>query len=191
MRAILNRLIYDLMYRLGKPVWDSGLTPPEVIEAIEREDTSGRALDLGCGTGTHSIYLAQQGWNVLGVDFSPKAIAIAREKANHVGVNLDFWVADASRLDGLVGPFDFVLDVGCFHGLDAAGQARYVAQLTRLMHSGGKFMLWAFDRPAPFEDYGILPEIVEQLFGPSFVMSNSEHGTHGRRSTTWYWFTRR
>ena len=76
MRAILNRLIYDLMYRLGKPVWDSGLTPPEVVKAIEREPTPGRALDLGCGTGTQSIHLAQHGWKVVGVDFSPKAIAL-------------------------------------------------------------------------------------------------------------------
>ena len=124
MRAILNRLIYDLMYRLGKPVWDSGLTPPEVVKAIEREPTPGRALDLGCGTGTQSIHLAQHGWKVVGVDFSPKAIALAREKANRIGVNIDFRVADVSRLDGLIGPFDFALDVGCFHGLDAAGQAR-------------------------------------------------------------------
>ena len=190
MNARLNRLIYDLMYRLGKPVWDTGSTPPEVVEAIEQASVPGRALDLGCGTGTHAIYLAQRGWTVLGVDFSPKAIAIAREKANRVGVNIDFQVADVSRLDVLSGPFDFALDVGCFHGLDAAGQARYATQLMRLMRPGGKFMLWAFDRPAPFEDYGILPEAVEQLFTPQFVLSNSEHGLHNRRATTWYWFVR-
>jgi SAM-dependent methyltransferase len=191
MKAIVNRLIYDLMYRLARPVWDTGRTPPEVVEAIEQGRTSGRALDLGCGTGTQSIYVAQHGWQVVGVDFSPKAIALAREKANHVGVNVDFRIGDVSRLDDLVGPFDFALDVGCFHGLDAAAQARYVAQLTRLMRSGGRFMLWAFDRPAPFEDYGILPEVVARLFAPQFVLSNSEHGLRNRRSTTWYWFTRR
>jgi SAM-dependent methyltransferase len=191
MKAILNRLIYDLMYRLGKPTWDTGQTPPEVVEAIKKESISGRALDLGCGTGTHAIYLAQHGWAVLGVDFSPRAIVIAREKANHAGVSIDFRIADVSRLDDLAGPFDFALDVGCFHGLDTAGRARYAAQLTRLIRPGGKFMLWAFDRPALFEDYGILPEVVEQLFTPHFVLSNSEHGTHNRRSTTWYWFIRR
>jgi SAM-dependent methyltransferase len=191
MNAILNKLIYDLMYRFGKPVWDTGQTPPEVVEAINQEPVPGRALDLGCGTGTHTLYLSQHGWTVVGVDFSPKAIAIAREKANRVGVNIDFRTADVSRLDDLSGPFDFALDVGCFHGLDAAGQARYAAHLARLMRPGGKFMLWAFDRPAPFEDYGILPEVVEQLFTPQFMLSNSEHGTHNQRSTTWYWFVRR
>jgi SAM-dependent methyltransferase len=191
MRTIVNRVIYDLMYRLGKPVWDTGRTPPEVVEAINNETTAGRALDLGCGTGTHAIYLAQQGWSVVGVDFSQKAIALARSKAEHAGVKIDFRLGDVSRLEDLSGPFDFALDVGCFHGLDAASQTRYVAQLAQLLQPGGQFMLWAFDRPAPLEDYGVLPEVVEQLFMPSFALTRSEPGTHNRRSTTWYWFTRR
>lgn len=191
MKAMLNRLIYDLMYRIGKPVWDTGTTPPEIVEAIEKERTPGRALDLGCGTGTLAIYLAQRAWNVVGIDFSPKAIALAREKAKRVGVKIDFRVADVSRLDNLSGQFDFALDVGCLHGLDAAGRARYIEQLTRLMRPGGEFMLWALDRPALFEDYGIAPQVVEQLFSPQFVLSRSEHGEHRGRPTTWYWFIRK
>jgi SAM-dependent methyltransferase len=191
MRGTFDRVVYDLMYRLGKPVWDTGSTPPEVVESIAKQPAGGRALDLGCGTGTHSIYLAQHGWGVVGVDFSAKAIAEAREKAKHVGVNADFRIGDVTRLDPLSGPFDFALDVGCFHGLHAAGRARYVEQLTRLVRSGGKYTLWAFDRRALFEDYGISPHAVEQLFSPQFEMSRSEQGTHRGRPTTWYWFTRR
>ena len=191
MNATVNRLIYDLMYLLGKPAWDTGRTPPEVVEAIRQTPAPGRALDLGCGTGTHSIYLAQQGWEVVGVDFSPKAIALAREKANRARLAIDFRTGDVSRLEGLVEPFDFALDVGCFHGLDSAGRIRYVTHLARLTPSGGKFMLWAFDRPTPFEDYGVLPEVAQQLFAPHFVLSNAQHGTHRQRPTTWYWFTRR
>lgn len=191
MRGIRDQLIYELMYRFVKPVWDTGMTPPEVVRSIENERTPGRALDLGCGTGTHSTYLAQHGWSVVGVDFSPKAIATAREKAKHAGVNIDFRIADVTRLDALSGPFEFALDVGCFHGLEAAGRKRYVEQLSRLVRPGSIFLLWAFDRPAMFEDYGISPQVVEQLFLPHFVMSRSEHGTHRGRPTTWYWFTRR
>ncbi len=191
MKGILDRPIYDLMYRLGKPVWDTGTTPSEVVEAIEREPTPGRALDLGCGTGTHSIYLAQHGWSVVGIDFSPKAIASASEKAKQAGVHIEFRVADVTRLEHLSGEFDFALDVGCFHGLDIARRARYVEQLSRLMRPRGKFMLWALDRPALFEDYGILPEAVQRLLVSHFLMSHSEHGEHRGRPTTWYWFTRR
>ncbi len=190
MKATMDRLIYEVMYRMGKPVWDTGTTPPEIIAAIAQERTSGRALDLGCGTGTHAIYLAQHGWDVIGIDFSPKAISAAREKARQASVKVDFQVADVSRLN-LVGKFDLALDVGCFHGLDAGERKRYIEQLARLVRPGGKFMLWALDRPAPFENYGIAPQVVEQLFAPQFRLTHSEQGDHRGRPTTWYWFTRR
>ncbi|HET7089774.1 MAG TPA: methyltransferase domain-containing protein [Anaerolineae bacterium] len=65
-----SRWFYDLSYRFSKPDWDTGLTPPEVIAEVENGRSPGRALDLGCGTGTHTIYLAQHGFSVVGVDFS-------------------------------------------------------------------------------------------------------------------------
>lgn len=191
MKATMDRLIYEVMYRTGKPVWDTGSVPPEVVGAIEKEPTPGRALDLGCGTGTHSIYLAQRGWDVVGIDFSPKAISAACAKASQANVKVDFQVANVSRLSFLGGQFDFALDVGCFHGLDADGRNRYVEQLARLVLPRGKFMLWALDRPARFENYGIAPQVVEQLFSPQFTLSRSEHGDHRGRPTTWYWLARR
>jgi SAM-dependent methyltransferase len=191
MRGMWNRLIYDVMYRFVKPVWDTGTTPPELIEWVKSQPAPGSALDLGCGTGTHAIYLAQQGWQVIGVDFVPKAIATACEKAKQAHVQIDFRVGDVTRLDDLAGSFDLVLDVGCFHGLDASERMRYAEQLARLAKPGGTFLLWALDRPAPFEDYGVSPEVVEQLLQPHFVKIRSEAGSHNGRPTTWYWFTRR
>lgn len=190
LKSTVDRLIYDLMYRMGKPVWDTGTVPPEVVEAVAKERTPGRALDLGCGTGTHSIYLAQHGWDVIGIDFSTRAIASAGEQARQANVKVDFRIADVSRLE-LSGKSDFALDVGCFHGLDDAERERYVEQLARLMHSGGRFMLWALDRPARFENYSVAPQVVEKLFAPQFALSRSEHGDHRGRPTTWYWFTRK
>ena len=192
MKAMMDRLIYEAMYRMGKPVWDTGSVPPEVVEAIEKERTPGRALDLGCGTGTHSIYLAQRGWQVVGIDFSTKAIAVAHAKAKRAGTPIDFRIADVTRLSFLAGQFEFALDVGCFHGLDAKGRTRYVEQLACLLRPGGKFMLWALDRVALFENYGIAPQIVEQLYAPQFTLTRSEQAHHrSGRTATWYWFTRR
>ena len=68
---------FDLQYLLGRAPWDTQVTPPEVVALIEGEGClAGRALDLGCGTGTNCIYLAHRGWQVVGVDFS--AVAIRR-----------------------------------------------------------------------------------------------------------------
>jgi cyclopropane fatty-acyl-phospholipid synthase-like methyltransferase len=175
MTASLNQVVYELMYRLGKPVWGTGGTPPEVVTAIGSGRNPGRALDLGCGTGTHSIYLSQHGWDVVGVDFSRTAIAGARDKARQAGVQIDWRVADVTRLESLTGPFDFALDVGCFHGLKGAGRASYVEQLSQLVRPGGLFMLWAFDRPAFLEDYGVEPQAVEQLLTPHFALDGARY----------------
>ena len=79
--SFLNRLMYTLMY-FRRPPWDSGQTPPELLEYLKTR-TPGRAIDLGCGTGTNIITLASLGWNVTGVDFVPAAVEQARRKAKN------------------------------------------------------------------------------------------------------------
>src|SRR6266480_276486 len=80
------------MYRLGFTPWDSGIPPPELIAVIEgaRRLPPGRALDLGCGTGTTAVYMASHGWQMTGVDFVPKAIRVARAKASVAGLPVVF-----------------------------------------------------------------------------------------------------
>ncbi len=69
---------YRLLYLLGFTPWDQGVIRPELIEVVDGPDALpvGRALDIGCGTGTQSIYLAQHGWQVTGVDFVRKALQV-------------------------------------------------------------------------------------------------------------------
>ena len=69
-------MTFDLWY-LRRPPWDSGIVPPEVEDFI-RDNAPGHALDLGCGTGTSSLGLAQAGWTVTGVDFARRAISTAK-----------------------------------------------------------------------------------------------------------------
>jgi SAM-dependent methyltransferase len=197
----LRQLFFDLQYRLSKPRWDSGVTPPEVVALIEGGSIQGRALDLGCGTGTNTIYLAQHGLSVVGIDFSPKAIATARDKARRAGITVDLHVADVTRLDslGVREPFDFVLDLGCFHAVDAEGRARYAQHLARLTRPGSVFMLYAFsprppDQSGPLiqiRNVGATPEQVQQTFAPHFALTRIERGAdRGDRASAWYWFKR-
>ncbi len=75
-------LWWDLVYWLKKTPWDTGITPPEIVAMIDSGKVSiGRALDLGCGTGTNAIYLAQKGFAVTGIDISRRAISLAKRKA--------------------------------------------------------------------------------------------------------------
>jgi len=181
--------MYDLTYRISKPRWDSDVVPPEVTSLAEHNGERRRALDLGCGTGAHSIYLAQHGFTVVGVDFSSKAIEMARDKARRTGTAIDFRIGDVTRLEFLREPFDVVLDIGCFHGLDAAGRARYAGHLARLTRPGSAFLLWAFDRPSPF-GVAVTQETAQQYFAPHFAVRRIEPSFLHQRASTWYWLSR-
>jgi len=187
-----SKLFFDSMYRFFKPDWDKGSAPIELVAFVKQLQLAGQALDLGCGTGTSSIFLAQQGFKVVGVDFSPKAIELARRKAQRATTSVDFRIGDVARLDFLQEPFDFVLDVSCFQALSEAERSGYVEHVARLTHTGSTYLLQAFDRPAFGGSIGLAPQAVEQAFAPHFTLRHVEHITHGgRRPSSWYQFSRR
>ena len=190
---VLQRLYYNLWYYFHPP-WDTGITPPEVVAAIEGPEAlvPGRALDLGCGTGTNSLYLARHGWQVVGVDLAAKAVRQAQRKAEEAGLSLEFYTADVTRLDFLQPPFDLALDIGCFHALDDQGWVRYRDQLRRLLSTGACFMLYAFGpRQGRFMQMGITQDQVRQLFQPDFHLLRVEGGADPTGpSAAWYWLER-
>lgn len=136
---------FDLMY-IGTPPWDSGVTPPELFEFVKKHPP-GRAIDLGCGTGTNVITLAQHGWDVIGVDFSRLAIQKARRKAEATKVKAQFKKGDVSKLQDIKGPFDLALDMGCFHNINEK-QPDYLARLDELLAPNGYWLLYAHLNPA-------------------------------------------
>jgi SAM-dependent methyltransferase len=137
----MNRLLFNLWY-LTKPPWDTGITPPELVAFIERHP-AGRALDLGCGTGTNVIALARHGWQAVGIDFAWPAIRAARIKARRAGVKVNFLVGDVARPPA-GNHFDLVLDIGCYHSLPQERRRIYVKNLEGLLSPGGTWLLYSF-----------------------------------------------
>lgn len=60
--------------------WETSSPQPTLVELEDFGDIAGRVLDVGCGVGTHALYLAKQGHSVFGVDFAPAAIERARKR---------------------------------------------------------------------------------------------------------------
>ncbi len=141
----MNRFISNLIY-LSRPPWDSGISPPELLEFIKEKPT-GRAIDLGCGTGTNLITLAHHGWDVTGVDVAILALHKARRKAKAANAQVNLKLRDVSKLRGIHGPFDLALDMGCFHNLSER-QRDYLDRLDEILTPSGYWLLYAHLRPA-------------------------------------------
>jgi SAM-dependent methyltransferase len=127
-------------YVQGFLPWDTSEPDPVLVEYVESHGVApGRALDIGCGTGTNARWLASRGFDVLGVDVAPRAIEMAIEKlaAESLAGRVRFAVGDflATLPDG--GPFDFVFDRGCFHVFEPDDRARFAAQVARVLAPGG------------------------------------------------------
>jgi SAM-dependent methyltransferase len=138
--SLPSRLRFDLLY-LGSPPWDTGVTPPELAAFIQQHP-AGRAIDLGCGTGTNLIALGRAGWQVTGVDFSARAVRQARQKLARAGLAGEVRAGDVARLDVVAGKYDLALDIGCYHGLPPPGREAYRRKLPEILAPGGHFLIY-------------------------------------------------
>lgn len=186
-RRISNKFFFRLRY-LTNPPWDSGISPPELMEFIENH-APGRALDLGCGTATNVITLAQHGWEVTGIDFVPRAIRQGRRKARQAGVQVKLILGDVSDRNNLNGPYDLVLDMGCYHTLTTEQRSRYRHNLEEVMAPGSTFMLYAFTRREGDPEGSQISEKEVQHFSEFLRLERREDGTdRGDVTSSWFWF---
>ncbi len=183
---MLRRFFYILSY-LRHPPWDTGISPPELMAFIH-EHPPGRALDFGCGTGTNAITLAEHGWDVTGIDFVSSAIRLAKAKARRAGVEIEFQVRDVTRLDGVTGPFNLVLDIGCFHSLTAPGKRAYASNLVSLLADDGTFLIYGFLTQEDQTGTGIRKTDMAE-FEQNLTLISRKEGTDRRdRSSVWMLF---
>ncbi|ORA56077.1 class I SAM-dependent methyltransferase [Mycobacteroides franklinii] len=165
---IFEDLYRESLHEGGPTVpWDSKDAKPRIKELALLGAVRGDVLDIGCGLGDNAIYLAQQGFNVTGLDFAPSAIEQAKGRAAAAGVAVDFHVADATKLDGWEGKFDTVIDSGVYHCFDDEGHVKYASALHRATRSGARWYIWCFAQggvhgvPTPFQN-GMRAEEIEQ-----------------------------
>lgn len=166
---------YRALYRVGFTPWDQEHIPAELSALIEGPSslTPGRALDVGCGTGTQAVYLAERGWQVTGLDAVEQALAQSRQRAEEKAVDVRWVRGDVANLSAsdLGGGFDLIFDRGCFHDLSRAARDGYVRGVSELAAPEATLLIMAF---APRE-HGIGPsgaseEEIERRFGEEWEL---------------------
>jgi SAM-dependent methyltransferase len=167
---------FDRLYR-GEPSFEGGPKPagipwdvhqaqPRLMELAALGGIAGEVLDIGCGLGDNSIFLASRGYSVTGLDGSPAAIEQARSRAAEAHVTVNFAVADATNLTGYDDQFDTVIDSALYHCLDIPGRHAYAAGLHRATRPGARWHLYCFSDGnvnGMIAPMGAAPEVVDAL----------------------------
>lgn len=181
-------LFFNLVYFFGHPRWDTGISPPELMQFIASHPP-GRALDLGCGTGLNVLTLAKAGWQVLGVDYAWRAIALAKRRLKQAGAqNAEVRIGDVTALSGIAVPYDLVLDIGCSHAITPEGRDILRRNLPGWLKPGGTYLLYA--HLVKQAGIGITEQEIETLSAVLRLVQRRDGSEDDGRASVWLWFER-
>ncbi len=133
----------------GTPPWDIGRPQQEIVHLEESGQIAGDVLDVGCGTGENSLFLANRGHVVVGVDSVKRAIEAARKKAEERGLAATFIIGDTLHLHELRRTFDTIIDSGLFHTLSDPERPIFIQNLHEVLRSGGTYFMLSFSDLEP------------------------------------------
>lgn len=184
---------WDVRYLGGDTPWDTGIVPPEVMALVNSSRVPGGwALDLGCGSGVTSCFLAAQGFRVVGIDLSQVALRRASARSRASGLPCAFVRASADCLGLARMQATLAIDIGCFHNLTLSGRASYVRSLAELLRPGAHYLLYTFfSREAaispsdPSTAYVVGPADMA-TFAPHFTLLSAVHGQDRERPSAWF-----
>jgi SAM-dependent methyltransferase len=126
--------------------------PPDVLVNLVKSGTVRpcKTVDLGCGTGNYAMYLADQGFDVTGIDNSPTAIAIAMKTAKKRGIPCRFITGDLlGDLSWMQETFRFGLDWKLLHTIYPEDRPLYLKNLCRLLEPGALYLSVSFSDTDP------------------------------------------
>ena len=146
-----NYFMHEKQYRKRKENKAFGWADEELyavgIAHLKRELPpllkEAKILEIGCGNGVYSLWLAQQGYEVFGMDIAPTAIEWAKQMAEKQGVNAHFTVGNVLELDAVYpkDSFDFVLDGYCLHCIIGDDRQKLLHSVKKVLRPGGYFLL--------------------------------------------------
>ena len=188
---MIGKFFFILTYWFGIPPWDTGVTPPEVYKFLE-DKSPGKALDLGCGTGTNVITIAEHGWLAEGVDYVPRAVRTAKRKARKSSLSdsVKFRVGDVLSPAAFKGEYDLILDIGCFHSFSGENVNRYIENISSRLISGGSFLLYVHLDESSGTGHGATEASLKKL-GEKLKLIKRIDGEESSRPSAWLEFKKR
>jgi len=183
-----GKLIFLFSYLSGNSPWDTGITPPEVIDFL-KEKPPGRALDLGCGTGTNVITLAEHGWNAEGIDYVARAVRAAKRKAHKSSLDdrVEFQVGDVLSPEFYQGEYNLILDIGCFHNISSDKIDQYLVNVHSHLAVGGSLLIYAHLNESPESGHGA-SEVSLTKLGEKLQLIKRVDGKESARPSAWLEF---
>ncbi len=135
---------WDNSYKTGDTPWDTGRPSRELVAVVDGGIVQPcRAIELGCGTGTNAVYLAERGFSVTALDVSTVAIERARQRHRESNVEVEFLMDDVCNLQSPLDPFEFLFDRGCYHCARRVDLPGFLKTLERVAKPGAKYLLLA------------------------------------------------
>jgi SAM-dependent methyltransferase len=168
---------WESRYQSGGDRWDLGQAAPPFVTLLSQPQAppAGRIAVLGCGRGHEAILFAKHGFEVVGFDFAPTAIAQARQLAGSLPIR--FEERDIFNLaQDYAGAFDYVLEHTCFCAIAPTQRPAYVQLLYQLLRPEGELiaLFWAHQR-AGGPPFGSTPDEIHQLFEPYFRLMDWQY----------------
>jgi cyclopropane fatty-acyl-phospholipid synthase-like methyltransferase len=145
---------YEFAYQKKNGIekqWTAGTAGPELVNLVytKKIKPASKILEVGCGLGTESIFLAVRGMDVTAVDLSSTAIDTGIKIAEQYNVNINWIVGDLLEENLFENEFDVITDQGCFHHMKESEFEKYREKICRYLKSGGLFILRAFSDAMP------------------------------------------
>ena len=175
--------------------------PTLFLADICQQHAPGTALDIGCGAGTDSLFLAQQGWTVTSLDFMPKALEYTQQRAEEAGVSVNPVEADITEWEPEQA-YDVVLDHGLLHNMDPVRYPAYRERVLKALGDEGHFVLLHWLKRFPDEAQGgmgptrvsredikafFAPELQERFFARE-EFEDLPDMVGGGMAQAYYWF---
>jgi len=170
--SVSDVVFWEALYERGGDGWELGGPAPPLVSYLDATPLpAGRVAVPGCGRGHDVRLLARRGYEAVGFDFAPAAVAAARALASADHVPARFEQRDVFSLaDDHAAAFDGVWEYTCFCAIDPARRAEYVSMLAAIVKSGGWLLACFYPMGATGggPPFGVPEDEVRRLLAPAF-----------------------